>query len=295
MNVHRHVRTSTALFAAVCFASHVSADVVTQEIEYSDGETILKGYLAYDEALTEDVPGVLICHQWMGLGEHEKNTARRLAADGYVAFALDVYGVDNRPTNRSEASAAAGFFYANPDALRRRAALGLQQLRDHSWSDDDRLAAIGFCFGGTTVLELARSGAAVNGIVSLHGGLKTEKPASEGDITAKVLVLHGAVDPYVPAADVEAFMKEMEDAGVDWQMVSYGGAVHAFTQRSAGDDPPRGAAYDADAARRAWQHMMIFFDEIFAMPKRKPGLWGGAVNGRTGAISGAAAAPGKDD
>lgn len=254
--------------------AQASADVVTQEVEYRDGETVLRGYLAYDDTLTEPVPGVLICHQWMGLGDHEKNTARRLAAMGFVAFALDIYGVDNRPTNRSEAGAAAGFFYANPDGLRRRAKLGLEQLREHSWSDDDRLAAIGFCFGGSTVLELARSGADIDGVVSLHGGLDTKKPASAGATNAKVLVLHGADDPHVPMEDVATFVKEMREADVDWQLVMYGGAVHGFTQRSAGDDPSKGAAYDADAAKRAWQHMMTFFDEIFAMPDRAPsGAW----------------------
>ncbi len=291
----QHMKKIFAALSIFMAGTVASADVVTQEIEYNDGETVLQGYLAYDDALTEEVPGVLICHQWMGLGEHEKNTARRLASDGFVAFALDVYGVKNRPTNRSEASAAAGFFYANADALRRRAQLGLTQLREHSWSDDDRIAAIGFCFGGTTVLELARSGAEINGVVSLHGGLSTKKPAEAGDISARVLVLHGADDPYVPADDIQAFTSEMKAAGVDWQMIAYGGAVHGFTQRGAGDDPSKGAAYNADAARRAWQHMMVFFDEIFTLPDRKPALWGSAMSEQAGAMIGHVKINEKDD
>jgi len=253
-----------------------AADVVTQDIEYRDGDTVFRGYMAYDDTLTEAVPGVLICHQWMGLSDHEKQTARRLAKDGYVAFALDIYGVDNRPEDRSGAGKIAGQFYNDRALLRKRAQLGLEQLRDHSWSDDDRIAAIGFCFGGSTVLELARSGADISGAVSIHGGLGTANPSDAHNIKCKVLVLHGGDDPHVPLDEVNGFVKEMRDAEVDWQLIAYGGAVHAFTQPGAGDDPSKGAAYDADAARRAWQHMNTFFDEIFEMkPDRRatPGAW----------------------
>lgn len=253
---------AVALFVCSCSAD---ADVVAQDVEYRDGDTVLKGYLAFDDKLTDAVPGVLICHQWMGLTDHEKNTARRLASSGFVAFALDIYGLDNRPADRSAAGKIAGSFKNDPQLLRKRAQLGLDQLRQQSWTDKGRIAAIGFCFGGTTVLELARSGADIEGVVSLHGGLGTANPSDANNIKCKVLVLHGGDDPYVPTAEVNGFVKEMQDANVNWQMISYGGAVHSFTQREAGNDKKAGAAYNEDAARRSWQHMMLFFDEIFEL------------------------------
>lgn len=251
-----------AMFACTCSAE---GDVVTKDIEYKDGDTVLKGYLAYDDALKESAPGVLICHQWMGLTDHEKNTARRLAGAGFVAFALDIYGVDNRPKDRSAAGQTAGKFKNDPQLLRKRAQLGLDQLQGFTWTDKNRCAAIGFCFGGTTVLELARSGADIEGVVSLHGGLGTANPSDANNIKCRVLLLHGGDDPYVPTEEVNAFVKEMQDAKVDWQMISYGGAVHSFTQREAGNDASKGSAYNEDAARRSWQHMMLFFDEIFQL------------------------------
>ena len=264
---------SLSLFMCTCSAD---ADVVTKDIEYSDGEVKLRGYLAYDDTLTEPAPGVLICHQWMGLTDHEKNTARRLAGGGFVAFALDVYGVESRPADRKAAGQAAGKFKNDPQLLRKRATLGLEQLRGFTWTDKSRIAAIGFCFGGTTALELARSGADIAGVVSLHGGLGTANPSDANNIKCRVLVLHGGDDPHVPITEVNGFIKEMQDAEVDWQMISYGGAVHSFTQRDAGNDKSTGSAYDEDAARRSWQHMMFFFDEIFQLkpaPTTAPNAW----------------------
>jgi dienelactone hydrolase len=141
--------------------------------------------------------------------------------------------------------------------------LALAALKAHPLADKGRVAAIGYCFGGTAVLELARSGAELNGVVSFHGGLATQVPASAGGIKAKVLVLHGADDPSVPPADVQAFQEEMRRSGADWQMVAYGGAVHTFTNPAAGNDPSRGSAYNEKAALRSWEHMKVFFAEIF--------------------------------
>ena len=140
---------------------------------------------------------------------------------------------------------------------------GLKVLRDHPLTDKLRIAAIGYCFGGTTVLELARSGAEIAGVVSFHGGLDTPNPDDAKNIKAKVLVLHGADDPNVPVSQVIAFQEEMRRAKVDWQMVSYGGAVHSFTNPDSGSDPSRGAAYNAKADKRSWEHMKVFFTEIF--------------------------------
>lgn len=239
--------------------------VHTETVEYRQGETVLEGYLAYDSSVVGKgpVPGVLVVHEWTGLGDYAKMRARQLAELGYVAFAADIYGKGVRAANAEEASKLAQIYYQDRQLFRGRVQAGLHVLREHELTDNDRLAAIGYCFGGSAVLELARSGADVRGVVSFHGGLATPQPAQEGDITAKVLALHGADDPYVPDSQVIAFQEEMRQAGVDWHMTSYGGAVHSFTNPESGDDPSQGAAYNESAARRSWAHMRMFFDEIF--------------------------------
>jgi dienelactone hydrolase len=247
----------------VCGAAAAGAAVVHQTVEYDHEGVTLEGYVAYDDALEGRRPGVLIVHQWMGLSDNERMRADMLAAMGYVAFALDVYGQDIRPANTQEASAEAGKYYGDRELFRARIAAGLAQLKAHARVDPSRVAAIGYCFGGGGVLELARSGAELAGVVSFHGSLDTPLPAQAGAVKAKVLVCHGAVDPYVKPEAVQDFLAEMEAAGVDYQLIMYAGAVHAFTQKGAGDDPSRGVAYDAAADRRSWQHMQDFFAEIF--------------------------------
>jgi len=147
--------------------------------------------------------------------------------------------------------------------MRARANAGLEVLKKHPLTDVNRIAAIGYCFGGTVVLEMARSGAELAGVVSFHGGLSTPNPSDAKNIKGKVLVLHGADDPAVPPDQVIAFQDELRKAGVDWQMVSYGGAVHSFTNPEAGNDPSRGAAYNEKADKRSWEAMKTFFGEIF--------------------------------
>jgi dienelactone hydrolase len=245
-------------------AGSAAAAVRTAEVEYRHGNVVLQGFLAYDDALEGRRPGVLIVHQWMGVTDYERMRAEQLAALGYVAFTVDVYGKGVRPTDTAEAGKLAGRYKGDRQLLRERVAAGLAALRSDERVDPDRIAAIGYCFGGTAVLELARSGADVAGVVSFHGGLDSPKPEDGRRIKTKVLVLHGADDPFVPDADLAAFQKELRDAKVDWQMVYYSGAVHAFTQPQAGDDPSRGAAYHERADRRSWQAMRTFFEEIFA-------------------------------
>jgi dienelactone hydrolase len=247
-----------ALLAA--FAGAAQAKVVTKAVEYTEGGATLEGYLAYDDAKAGTKPGVLVVHEWKGLDAYAKKRTEQLAELGYVAFAADIYGKGVRPTDPKEAGATAGKFKGDRALLRRRVQAGLDTLRKQQGVDTKRLAAIGYCFGGTTVLELARSGADVAGVVSFHGGLDTPEPAKS--IKAKVLALHGADDPHVPEKDVLAFEKEMRDAKADWQLVSYGGAVHGFTNPDNGNDPSKGVAYDAAADRRSWQAMRDFFAEI---------------------------------
>jgi dienelactone hydrolase len=244
-------------------AADTEAKVVNKTVEYEHEGTVLEGYLAWDDAVTGPRPGILIVHQWMGLSDNERMRADMLAELGYVALAADVYGQGVRPANQEEARQQAGKYYGDRQLFRGRIAAGLAELRRQALVDDTRLAAIGYCFGGGGVLELARSGADLAGVVSFHGGLATTLPAAAGDVKAKVLVCHGAIDPHVSPEDVHAFLEEMEAAGVDYQLIMYAHAVHAFTQKNAGDDPSRGVAYNAAADRRSWQAMQDFFAEIF--------------------------------
>lgn len=242
---------------------NVSAEIVTRHVTYSLGDATMEGYLAYDDASTDKRPGILVIHQWMGLTEYEEMRARQLAGIGYVAFAADVYGKGVRPDSRQAAAAEAGKYYADRAMLRERLAAALSELRSVPEVDRERIAAIGYCFGGTCALELARSGADLAGVVSFHGGLGTPNPEDAANIKCPILACHGAADPHVPAVEVAAFEKEMTDAGVDWYLIAFGGAVHAFTQRAAGNDPSAGVAYNAAADRRSWEAMKSFFAELF--------------------------------
>ena len=248
--------------SAIGTAPHAS--IKTQTIEYRDGDRTLEGYLAYDAARSGKRPAVLIVHDWMGVGPYVKKRAEQLARLGYVAFAADIYGKGVRPASPEAAGAQAGIYKQDRALFRSRLNAGYQAMLSQRQTDPARTAAIGYCFGGTGVLELARSGADIRGVVSFHGGLDSPAPADGKNIKAKVLVLPGAEDPFVPVKDVDAFLTEMRAANVDWQMISYSGAVHSFTNPAAGSDPSTGAAYNAAADRRSWGAMRQFLDESFA-------------------------------
>src|SRR5437868_3284951 len=243
------------------------AAMQTKVIEYRHGDTVLEGYLAYDDSQTGQRPGVLVVHEWTGHNPYVRKRAEQLAGLGYVAFALDMYGKGVHAKDAKEAAQLAGIYKKDRKLMRARAEAGLDVLRKQPQTDPNRLAAIGYCFGGTTVLELARAGDDLAGVVSFHGDLATPTPEDAKNIKGKVLALHGADDPFVPPKDVAAFEQEMRDAGVDWQLVKYGGAVHSFTNPGAGDDVKSGAAYNAKADARSWQAMRDFFAELF--PEKK--------------------------
>jgi dienelactone hydrolase len=251
------------LVALMACAFSVQAKLVTKSIEYKQGDTTLEGYLAYDDSVSSKRPGVLVVHQWLGLTDYEKHRAEQLAALGYVAFCADIYGKGVRPKDTTEAGAEATKYKSNRLLLRARVNAGLDVLKKNEFVDTKRVAAIGYCFGGTTVIELARSGADIAGVVSFHGGLDSPTPADGGKIKCKVLACHGADDPYEKAEDLAAFEKELRDAKVDWQLNKYGGAVHSFTQPMAGTDNSKGAAYNEKADKRSWLDMKAFFAEIF--------------------------------
>jgi len=239
------------------------AAVRSGPVEYKQGDATLEGYLAYDDALPGKRPAILIVHEWWGLNDYVKGRANQLAGMGYVAFAVDIYGKGKRAKNADEAGQLARIYWSDRKLLRARAKAGLDLLTQNPFTDPKRVAAIGYCFGGTTVLELARSGADIAGVVSFHGGLDTPDPDDAKNIKTKILVLTGADDPNVPISQVNAFVEEMRKGGADWQLVMYGGAVHSFTNPAAGNDPSRGAAYNEKADRRSWQALKDFFAEIF--------------------------------
>lgn len=254
-----------SFFIIAVLFMNVKAEIVTADVEYKLGDVTLQGYVAYDNSSSAKRPGVLIVHQWMGLTDYEKMRARMLAEMGYFAFCADIYGKGVRPSTAEEAGKTAGGFYSDNALYRERLAAAFAELKMQPLVDVNNLAAIGYCFGGAGVLELARSGADIKGVVSFHGSLKTPNPADANNIKGKVLVLHGAIDGYVPEEDVVAFKKEMEDAKVDYVFTQYSGAVHSFTMKSAGNDPSKGVAYNENADRRSWEAMKDFFNEIFGM------------------------------
>lgn len=252
------------ILAVSLLAPAALAAVKTEVVEYRDGDTLCRGYLAFDDAQTDARPGVLLVHDWWGLGELVKTNAERLAALGYVAFAVDMYGEGALTTKMEEASARSSAIKGDPALMQRRFEAGLQALLDNPNVDPARIGAMGYCFGGTVSLEMARAGLDLRGVVSFHGGLKSALPAEQRKIKARVLACHGANDGFVPAEEVAAFEQEMRDAQADWLLVSYGNAVHSFTDPGVDKHGMEMAKYNEKAANRSWAHMRSFFEEVFA-------------------------------
>jgi dienelactone hydrolase len=241
----------------------VESAMRTESVVYKQGGVKLEGYLAYDDSIKGNRPAVLIVHEWTGIGDYVKRRAEQLAEEGYIAFAADIYGQGIRPKDRTEAAKQAGIYRADRALMRARVKAGLDQLKKNKLTDINRIAAIGYCFGGGTVLELARSGADIAGVVSFHGNLDTPHPEEAKNIRAKVLVLHGGDDPYISSEQLKLFEDEMRSSKVDWQLVIYGNAVHSFTNPESGEDSSQGAAYNEKADQRSWKAMLSFFKEIF--------------------------------
>lgn len=239
----------------------VLAEVQTKAIEYQDGDARLKGWLAWDDSIEGPRPAVLVAHEWWGLNEYAKQRAEMLAELGYVAFALDMYGDDKVTEHAKDAKGWMEQIAANTDAWQARAKAGLEVLKAQPDVDPERIAAVGYCFGGSTVMQLAYAGAPLAGVVSFHGALP---PAPAGvTVSTPVLVAHGEADPMVPPERVAAFKKALDAAGADWQFIGYSGALHAFTNPNADEYGIEGLKYDEDADRRSWEAMQAFLDEVF--------------------------------
>lgn len=239
------------------------AEVKSEPLSYESGGVTFKGELFFDDAVEGRRPGVMVVHEWTGLNDYARLRARMLAELGYVALAADMYGEGKVTTDRKQAGEWAGAVKGDVPLMRARAEAGLAALRGHERVDSGKLAAIGYCFGGTTVLQLALGGADLAGVVSFHGGLPADPADPAKPVKAKVLVLHGGADPLVPVEEVTAFTNNMDAAGADWQLVAYGGAKHSFTNPDAdkANMPPVG--YQKAADERSWKAMQVFFDELF--------------------------------
>jgi dienelactone hydrolase len=236
----------------------------TETFEYKDGDLGLRGYLGYDDQKSGKRPGILVMPEAFGLGKQAKSRVERLAQLGYVALGGDPYGNGREIAELPEAATLAGALMQDPVKFRHRARVALDQLAALPQVDSSRLAMIGYCMGGTFSLELARDGAPLRGIVSFHGGLGTQKPAVAGQVKARVLICTGADDPFVPVAQVNAAAEEFTKAGADWQIISYGGAKHSFTNPDADRLGNPALSYNKLVDERSWNAMKSFFEEIFA-------------------------------
>ena len=236
--------------------------MVENTVIYSDEDAVLQGFFAFDDSFIGRRPAVLICHAWGGRDSFVADKARKLAAMGYVGFALDMYGQGVLGASKEENAKLMQPFMEDRSLLQRRIKAALTTVKQFPWVDDQKIAAMGFCFGGLCVLDLARTGVDIKGVVSFHGLLGAPDNTCGTKIKAKILALHGHDDPMGTPGQVLAFQTEMTQAEADWQFVTYGNTVHAFTNPVA-NDPDFGTVYQADADRRSWQAMQAFFAEIF--------------------------------
>ena len=244
----------------------IGGAITGETVEYSAEGVVMKGYLAYDENIKGQRPGVLVVHEWWGLNDYARMRAEMLAKLGYAALALDMYG-GKVATHPSDAQKFAAEIRGNFDLAKARFVAGMDFLKAHAVVDPARIAAIGYCFGGGIVLNMAREGVDLKGVASFHGGLAPVKPAQKGAVKAKVLVLNGGADTFVPEEQIAAFQEEMEAAGVDYRFISYPGALHAFTNLDAdavAKEFNMKIGYNADADKKSWKEMRKFLKEIFA-------------------------------
>ncbi|MBS7254746.1 dienelactone hydrolase family protein [Flavobacterium branchiicola] len=254
------MKKSTALiFATILFSGVINAQL--KPVKYSEGNATLNGLSIKSAKKSSQNPGILILPAWLGIDTASKGYAESLSKLGYHVFIADIYGEGNYPKNTTEAGKQAGFYKTNYEAYQKRINAALQELIK-SGANADNIVIIGYCFGGTGVLEAARGHLNVKGVVSFHGGLGKEASRKTAPITTKVLICHGADDPYVSAEEVAACQQELRDGKADWQMIYYADSVHSFTNPEAGNDNSKGAAYNAVAAKRSFEHLKLFLDEV---------------------------------
>jgi dienelactone hydrolase len=255
-----------ALVALGPAALAARAEVKTKEVTYSHGGVTFKGHLAWDDAIKGKRPGVLVVHEWWGLNDHARKRAEELAKLGYVAFACDMYGEGKVVDHPDDAGKMATEVRKNLETWQGRAKASLKVLQDHELVDGKKLAAIGFCFGGSTALQLAYTGADLSVVVTFHAAIPDTKPEQAKAVKARLLICHGAVDPFVPDTKLQAARAAWEEAKVDYAMLYLGGAAHSFTVPDIDKKGVKGLSYNAEADRRSWAAMQYFFREAFGPP-----------------------------
>ncbi len=257
---------AVAFVSALTAGASAGSNIKGKEVSYRSGSTVMKGYLAYDKKIKGKRPGVLVVHEWWGLNDYARKRARMLAGMGYAALAVDMYGGGKQALHPDDAGKFSSELMKNFDVGKARFMAAMDFLKKQRITDPERIAAIGYCFGGGVVLNMARQGIDLKGVASFHGGLTAVKPAEKGAVKARILVLNGEDDKFVTADQIEAFKKEMEDAGVDLKFISYPGAMHSFTNPDADTyakkfNLPLG--YNADADKKSWEELGRFLEEIF--------------------------------
>jgi dienelactone hydrolase len=259
MKIHTFLFTTALVLAA----SNAKAEVQTKELTYKEGGTELQGFVAFDDAAKGKRPGVLIVHEWWGHNEHARNQAKRLAKEGFVAFALDMYGKGKLAKHPEEAQAF--MTEAKKDAAKQKARFmaALEMLKKQPNVDPEKIGAVGYCFGGGVVLDMARAGVDLDAVVSIHGALGTDKPAKKGAVKPQVVVLTGADDPMIGKDQVDAFKKEMDAAGAKYEVVAYPHAQHSFTNPDADKAGVQGLAYNAEADKKSFDEMVKAFKKAF--------------------------------
>jgi len=260
------IRIIGTIFFLAAIAASAQGEIRGEPVEYSAGGTTMQGYLAYDNSHSEKRPGILVVHEWWGHNEYARRRARMLAELGYVALAVDMYGEGKTAQHPDDAKKFSGEIGKNMDLGRERFLAAKKILQEHRFTDPKRIGAIGYCFGGGVVLQMARDGMDLGGVASFHGGLTSTDPAKPGAVKARVLVLTGGDDKFVPPEQVEGFEKEMKAARADFRVVSYPGALHSFTNPAADDYAKRfniPLGYNADADAKSWAEMQKFFKAVF--------------------------------
>ncbi len=257
-------RLPVAVVAALCLlGTTAGADVKSKVVDYKQGSTPLQGFLAWDDAAKGKRPGIIVVHEWWGQNQHARDSALRLAKQGYVAFALDMYGKGKVTTHPKDAQAFMAEATKDPKAMDARFKAALDILEKDPHVDPNKIGAIGYCFGGGVVLNEARQGADLKAVATFHGALRTDNPAKPGAVKPRLLVMTGAADPMVTPEQVEAFKKEMTEAGAKFEVIIYPGAKHAFTNRDAAKAGMDALAYNADADKKSWAEMVRVFKQVF--------------------------------
>ena len=256
------------LALAFAIPASTSAKIVGKAVEYKAGDITLKGYLAYDNSIQGKRPGIIVIHEWWGLTDYPKKRAEMLAKLGYVALAADIYGDGRTADNPGDAQKSAGESMKDVNLLRSKFLAAMDFLKQDEHTDPTQIAAIGYCYGGGVVLNMARAGVDLKGVVSFHGSLGAIIPAEKGKVKAKILVCSGAADKFISGKDIETFRQEMKDVGADFKYIAYKGALHAFSNPDAtalGKKFNMPIAYDEKADKSSWSEMQKFFKTIFAM------------------------------